>query len=644
MALLTADNLSLAFGTHILLDKTNFSLEENERVSLIGRNGAGKTTLMRVILGEVQVDDGAIHHKDGLKIAYLAQEVPSELSGSVFDIVSGGAGEAEKLLTEYHHLIHAMSESSTPELMKKLERVQHDLESVDGWTLIQKVESVISRLLLNGDDLIENLSGGLKRRVMLARALVINPDILLLDEPTNHLDMESILWLEEFLKAYQGCVLLITHDRVFMQNVSTRILELDRGNLYSWEGDYYNYLRRKEEQLHAEEKANELFDKKLAEEEVWIRQGIKARRTRNEGRVRALEKMRKERQERRQQVGKVKMEVDDNLRSGKMVVELENISYSYENKPIVKNFSSLIMRGDRIGIIGPNGIGKSTLLNLLLGKLEPQKGAVRIGTKLEVAWFDQLRAQLDNEISVLENIGHGKEFVTINGKPRHVYSYLQDFLFTSERCRVQVKALSGGERNRLLLAHLFTSPANLLVLDEPTNDLDSETLELLESLLAEYKGTLIIVSHDRAFLNNVITSTLVFEETAIVNGALAYELNEYPGGYDDWLSQRKKQPVLGGQTTEANSIAKKDNKSSIQKKEPSKIKLSFKENRELETLPEKIEALENTQAELEAEIANPEFYQKQQDYIKQQLEALNQVQTDLENSYERWEELDQKQA
>jgi len=642
MALLTAENLSLAFGTHVLLDHAEFSLEDNERVSLIGRNGAGKTTLMRLILGEVQADDGAIHHKEGLKIAYLAQEVPNELRGSVFDIISGGAGEAEKLLTDYHHLIQEMHESQTEQQLKRLEKVQHELEAVDGWALIQQVEQVISRLQLDGDELIENLSGGLKRRVMLARALVINPNILLLDEPTNHLDLESILWLEEFLKAYQGCVLLITHDRVFMQNVSTRILELDRGYLYSWEGDYHNYLRRKEEQLNAEEKANDRFDKKLAEEEVWIRQGIKARRTRNEGRVRALKKMREERRQRRQQLGKVRMEVDDNLRSGKMVAEVEDITYSYDNNIIVEKFSTLIIRGDRIGIIGPNGIGKSTLLKLILGNLTPLQGKVKLGTKLEVAWFDQLREQLDNEKTVLENIGQGKEYITINGIERHVYSYLQDFLFSSERARVQVKALSGGERNRLLLAHLFTRPANLLVLDEPTNDLDSDTLDLLESLLAEYQGTLIIVSHDRAFLNNVITSTLVFEKTAIRNGELAFELNEYAGGYDDWLVQQKKQPIIEKKSHE--QIGNNQTKESSNNKGNKPVKLSFNEKRELEALPEKIEQLENTQAELENEVANPDFYQKDQAYIKQQLDALSQVQSELEASFERWEELDQRQG
>ncbi len=631
MALLTVDNLSLAFGTHVLLDHTSFSLNAGERVSLIGRNGAGKTTLMRLILGQVQADDGKLHHQDGLAISCLEQEVPDQLSGSVFDIVASGAGDAQELLTQYHHLILQIEEDSSSgrdseKSLNQLAVVQEALERVDGWTLMQKVEQVITRLLLDADMMIEDLSGGLKRRVMLARALVNEPDILLLDEPTNHLDIESILWLEEFLKSYTGCVLFISHDRVFTQNVATRILELDRGYLYSWEGDYHNYLRRKEEQRHAHEMENQRFDKKLAQEEIWIRQGIKARRTRNEGRVRALQEMRKQRKQRRNEVGKVKMSVDDNLRSGKLVAEVKNISYAYDKQLIVDDFSTLIMRGDRIGLIGPNGIGKSTLLKLLLGEIKAEKGSVQIGTKLEVAWFDQLRSQLELEKSVLENIGQGKEFVTINGQPRHVYSYLQDFLFSAERARVKVKALSGGERNRLLLARLFTQPANLLVLDEPTNDLDSDTLDLLESLLMDYQGTLILVSHDREFLNNVVTSTLVFEHG---------ELNEYAGGYDDWLQQRK---ITAEKSVTKTAKAKltKTNISPTPVVEQKK-KLSFNEKRELDELPGKIDEYENRQQEVETIMSASDFYQQDQEVIQKTLKELDELQKQLETMYERWE-------
>jgi len=630
MSIFSIDNLCLAFGVHVLLDHASFSLEIGERVCLIGRNGTGKTTLMRLIQGEMQPDEGDIRKKDGLKIASLSQEVPHEARGTVFDIVASGLGDAARLLQDYHHVLHDVS-NGDEQALKKLEAIQHELEAVDGWSMVQRVEETISRLQLNGDDLIENMSGGLKRRIMLARALANEPDILMLDEPTNHLDIESILWLENFLKSYNGCVLFITHDRVFLQNVATRILELDRGQLVSFPGDYQTFLRRKEEMLHAEEKANELFDKKLAEEEVWIRQGIKARRTRNEGRVRSLKAMRDERSKRREQLGKAKLEVDDQQRSGKLVVEVEKITFEYENKPLVKNFSTVILRGDRIGIIGPNGVGKTTLLNLLLGKLKPHSGTVKTGTKLEVAYFDQLRDQLDEEKSIIENIGQGREFVTINGRERHVFSYLRDFLFSSERAKVSVKALSGGERNRLLLAKLFTRPANLLVLDEPTNDLDSDTLELLESLLMEYQGTLIIVSHDRAFLNNVITSSLVFE---------ADGLNEYVGGYDDWLRQRKVSPAEQKSEQEKNSpVLQKP--VSVQDKA---IKLSYKEQRELDELPAKIERLETQQSEMETIIAQADFYQQDQAVITEKLSALEDINGILETAYERWDKLEEKKS
>ncbi len=631
MSIFSIDGLSLAFGTHVLLDRANFSLEMGEKVCLIGRNGTGKTTLMRLIQGEMQADEGDLRKKDGLIVSSLSQEVPHEAQGSVFDIVASGLGDTARLLQEYNHVLHDVA-NGDEQALKKMEKIQHDLESIDGWSLVQRVEETISRLQLNGDDLIENQSGGLKRRIMLAKALVIEPDILMLDEPTNHLDIESILWLENFLKSYNGCVLFITHDRIFLQNVATRILELDRGQLVSFPGDYQTFLRRKEEMLHAEEKANELFDKKLAEEEVWIRQGIKARRTRNEGRVRALKAMRDERSERRDQLGKAKLELDDKKNSGKLVVEVDNISYEYANKPIVKNFSTVIMRGDRIGIIGPNGVGKTTMLNLMLGELQPQSGTVKLGTKLEIAYFDQLRNQLDEDKSIIENIGQGREFVSINGRERHVFSYLRDFLFSSERAKVSVKALSGGERNRLLLAKLFTRPANLLVLDEPTNDLDSDTLELLEALLMEYQGTLIIVSHDRAFLNNVITSSLVFEADGI---------NEYVGGYDDWLRQRKS---TSAEPQQSRKTPQQEKPAAAPAAVKPAVKLSYKEQRELDNLPAKIEKFEAQQAELETEIAQPEFYQQEQNVVARRLSELEAVNQQLETVYERWDELEEKQS
>jgi ATP-binding cassette subfamily F protein uup len=628
MSLFSVDNLSLAFGTHVLLDHAGFSLEKGERICLIGRNGSGKTTLMRLIQGEMQADEGDIRKKNGLKVSWLAQEVPYGATGKIFDIVASGVGDAARLLQQYHHLLQDVAKGDSGAL-KELELVQHELEAVNGWSLVQRVELSISRLSLDGEGYIENLSGGLKRRVMLAKALANEPDILMLDEPTNHLDIESILGLEEFLKNYTGCVLFITHDRVFLQNVASRILELDRGQLISFPGDYVNYRRRKEEMLNAENKANERFDKKLADEEVWIRQGIKARRTRNEGRVRALKSMREERSKRHSKVGQVKLEVDDQARSGKLVIEVDNITYEYENMPIVKNFSTLILRGDRIGIIGPNGVGKTTVLQLLLGELKPQSGQVKLGTKLEIAYFDQLRDQLDENLTVLENIGLGREYVTINGRERHVYSYLRDFLFSSARVKVPLKALSGGERNRLLLAKIFTRPANLLVLDEPTNDLDSDTLELLESLLMDFQGTLIIVSHDRAFLNNVITSSLVFEDG---------ELNEYVGGYDDWIRQKKpkltaKKITAGFKGRQSDSVSEQSAKK--------KTKLGYKEKRELETLPAHIESLEKQQAELEEEVSQPEFYQQDQTKINKALALLETVSKQLETAYERWGELEE---
>ncbi|NOY63285.1 MAG: ATP-binding cassette domain-containing protein, partial [Gammaproteobacteria bacterium] len=530
MSLITLRDVSVSFGGPHLLNKANLQIEPNERVCLIGRNGEGKSTLLKVIMGEVETDEGQIESGDALRITALEQQVPHNIKGSVFDVVAQALGEQGELLKAYHHLLHDLSENADEKLLNQLERIQQQLDDTGAWQLEQRVEKVLSRLDLDPELEFSALSGGLKRRVLLARALLPEPDLLLLDEPTNHLDIDSIRWLEEFLCQFRGALLFITHDRTLLRRLATRIVELDRGIITSWPGDYDNYLRRKSEALEAEAKQNALFDKKLAQEEVWIRQGIKARRTRNEGRVRALKQLRVERQARRQQQGQARLRIQDHKASGKIVIEVDNASFSYGSTPCIRNFSTIIQRGDKIGIIGPNGCGKSTLIRLLLGELEAQQGSIKRGTRLEVAYFDQLRSHLDDEKTVADNVADGADKVIVNGHERHIISYLQDFLFPPQRARSPVSALSGGEKNRLLLAQLFAKPANFLVMDEPTNDLDVDTLELLEELLMEFKGTVLLVSHDRAFLNNIATSTLAFEG----NGTF----NDYVGGYDDWLRQR----------------------------------------------------------------------------------------------------------
>jgi len=522
MALVKFESVSLAFGHVALLDKVDFQIEPNERVCLIGRNGTGKSTLMQVLRGTIKPDDGEVWTQKGLRIAWLAQEVPADQTKTVFDVVTEGLDEVGSVLAEYHHIALQLDHSSSSAQMERLSELQQKLETENGWLLEQRVEQVITRLGLPADQSLAELSGGMKRRVMLAQALVTEPDLLLLDEPTNHLDLAGIQWLEEFLLNWNGSLLFITHDRTFLQNLATRIVNLDRGILTSWPGSYQNYLQLYEAKLETEAKHNALFDKKLAQEEAWIRQGIKARRTRNEGRVRALEALRRERSQRRELQGKAKLKLENADLSGKIIVEVENASVGYGGTPVIRNFSTRIMRGDRIGIVGPNGAGKTTLLKLLLGELKPDAGTVRLGTKLQVAYFDQQRAQLDPDQTVMDNLGHGREYVTINGRQQHIMGYLQDFLFPPQRVLSPVSSLSGGERNRLLLARLFTQPANLLVMDEPTNDLDVETLELLEELLTEFNGTLLLVSHDRTFLDNVVTSTMVFEGEGTVN--------EYVGG------------------------------------------------------------------------------------------------------------------
>ncbi len=628
MALIKFDSVSLAFGHVALLDNVDFQIDPGERVCLVGRNGTGKSTLMQILRGAVVPDDGSVWLQKNIRIAYLAQEVPADQSQSVFDVITEGLEGVGALLAEYHHVALSLAEDASPAVLEHFAELQSKLEAEDGWRLEQKVEDVISRLELPADKLLSELSGGLKRRVMLAQALVTDPDLLLLDEPTNHLDLAGIQWLEDFLLSWNGSVLFITHDRAFLQRLATRIVELDRGNLSSWPGDYKNYLLKKEEALAVEADHNAKFDKRLAQEEVWIRQGIKARRTRNEGRVRALQSMRREYSDRRKVQGKVSLNLETAERSGKLVVEVENASVGYDGTTIIRDFSTRIQRGDRIGIIGPNGAGKTTLLKLLLGELEPTQGTVQLGTKLEVAYFDQQRAVLDLDKTVMDNLNSGSDMVTINGHDKHIISYLQDFLFPPQRVRSPVSSLSGGERNRLLLARLFTQPANLLVLDEPTNDLDVETLELLEELLSEYKGTLLLVSHDRAFLDNVVTRTLVFEGQGIVN--------DYVGGYDDWLRQRQ-QP--GAQAVVKTAKAKVEPSSPASKTK----KLSYKTQRELDGLPAKLEALETEQSSLQATIGEPEFYQRDKDEVAKTLAQLERVGNELEQCFARWEVLEAEQ-
>ncbi len=629
MALMTLRNVILAFGGPPLLDGIDLQIEPGERLCLVGRNGTGKSTLMKLLNGELQADSGEVLLEQGLRVARLTQEVPHDISGAVFDVVAEGLGKAGALLAEYHHIVQQLADGDD-KLMGKLERIQHELEAVDGWQLNQKVEAVISRLNLPAETDFAALSGGLKRRVLLARELVREPNLLLLDEPTNHLDIEAIAWLEEFLLGWGGTLLFITHDRMFLQKLATRIIELDRGRLTSWPGDYETYLQRKQEALDAEAQQNALFDKRLAQEEAWIRQGIKARRTRNEGRVRALKAMRAERGDRRERTGAARITAHGAERSGKVVIEASGIGFEYSDKPLFRDFSTTILRGDKIGILGPNGSGKTTLLQVLLGKLAPQQGTVKLGTKLEIAYFDQHRAQLDEEASVLDNVAEGSDRVEVNGQSKHIMGYLQDFLFTPERARSPVRSLSGGERNRLLLAKLFTKPSNLLVMDEPTNDLDVETLDLLEELLLDYPGTLLLVSHDRAFINNVVTSTIAYEGEG--------RLQEYVGGYDDWLRQcGPKAASSGVELPKAAPSAAKEEKKPAAKSN----KLSYKDQRELDTLPKRIEELEAKVEGLHATMAEPAFYQQDGAAITETREQLEAVEQELVQAYERWEVLEE---
>ena len=630
MALIQLKNIQISFGGPPLLDNLSMSIDAGERVCLIGRNGAGKSTLMKVLNKVIHPDSGEMIIQSSTIIAQLEQEVPKDMSGSVYDVVASGLAEAGDSLKDFHALNEA-DDIGSEDWMKRMERIQQKLEAVNGWHFQNTIDTVISRLELNPDVDFGQLSGGIKRRVLLARALVQEPDVLLLDEPTNHLDIEAIIWLEDFLLNFKGSLVFITHDRSFLRRLATRIVEIDRGQVSSWPGDYENFLRRKEEVLHAEELENARFDKKLAQEEVWIRQGIRARRTRNEGRVRSLEKMRDERGERREQLGSANIQVDAGERTGKRVVEVENISYTLPNgRMLIDDFSTLVQRGDKIGLIGPNGVGKTTLLRVLLGTLEADSGKLIEGTNLQVAYFDQLRSQLDENRSVKDNLDRGADKILINGKEKHVISYLQDFLFTPDRANSPVNALSGGERNRLLLAKLFIKPANVLVLDEPTNDLDVDTLELLEELLLNYSGTVLIVSHDRAFINNLVTSCFVFEGEG--------KISEYVGSYDDWLRQRpavsapKPAKAQETKTTKANQSTRKP-------KTESK-KLSFNDQQELKKLPVDIETLEGKLEALEAQMADPNFFKQEHKQIATVTDELKELQATLTKKYERWEELE----
>lgn len=627
MAYITLRDVQLAFGGPALLDGANFVLERGERVCLIGRNGEGKSTLLKLIEGSLLPDRGEVSIQNGLTVSMLAQDVPMD-SGKVADIVADGAGEAAVVLKAYHEASDACVLGDM-DACDRMGHLQHKLDQLDGWALENKVNTILGKMGLDPNADLADLSGGRKRRVLLARALLTQPDILLLDEPTNHLDVESIEWLEKFLLEQNNLTLLfISHDRSFVDRLATRIVELDRGILRSYEGNYSRYLDLKAQQLEAEEKQNALFEKKLAEEEAWIRQGIKARRTRNEGRVRALKALREESKARRFQQGKVAMGVQDAQRSGKLVFDIEHLSVSYDTKPLIHDFSAVVLRGDRIGLVGDNGVGKTTLIKAILGELE-HEGTVKTGTQLEVAYFDQLRNQLELEKSVMANVSEGSDFVDVNGQRRHIYSYLQDFLFSPERARTPVKALSGGERNRVLLAKLLLKPSNLIVMDEPTNDLDMVTLELLEEMLADYTGTLLLISHDRAFMDNVVTSTWVFDGKG--------GIEEYVGGYQDYLMQRPNQTVVDQKVDVKKAQAKAAaNTAPAQKK----VKLSFKDQRELEQLPVEIEKLEAEQTQLSDQLADGSWFVKDAVAATAASERLAEIEELLLEKLERWEALE----
>jgi ABC transport system ATP-binding/permease protein len=627
MPLLRLEEISLAYGHIPLLASVNFQIDDGERVCLVGRNGAGKTTLLRVITGAVTPDKGDIWRKDTLRVAHLEQEVPPDTDQTIFEVVAGGLGELGSLLTDYHQMTHQAGLDRAA--LHGLAQLQTRIETLGGWNINQKVATVLTRLSLPGDKRLSDCSGGIRRQVMLARALVCEPDLLLLDEPTNHLDINAIIWLESYLVNFQGALIFITHDRSFVRRLATRIIELDRGKLISFPGNYDAYLRRKDELFEIEERAIAKFDKKLAEEEAWIRQGIKARRTRNEGRVRGLHALRREKAQRLEAQNKARFGIDAGNLSGRLVVDVRRVSFRYDDHWIVRDWSVRILRGERVGVLGPNGSGKSTLLRLILGELKPTSGEVVLGTRLQVAYFDQHRRMLDLEKTVRENMSDS-DYVFVKGRSRHVIGYLKDFLFAPERIDSPVKSLSGGERNRLLLAKIFTRSANMIALDEPTNDLDVDTLELLEDLLADYEGTLLLVSHDRTFLDNVVTSTLVFEG----NG----KFGEYAGGYEDWERYQRPIPVLA----EAQKAVKINPQATAEKDKTSDTprKLTYKEQRERQNLPDRIEALEAEQGELHKLMGEADFYRQPGDKIAASIERLETVKRELEDCYERWQFLE----
>jgi ABC transport system ATP-binding/permease protein len=633
MPLITLDNASLAYGHYPLLDKATFQLDPGERVGLIGRNGAGKSSLLKVIAGESKLDDGTAWRAPSSRIVYVPQEPALNPQHTIYQAVAEGLGDMQQLLVDYHAITHSMSlpGANIDVLMANMQKLQHELDANNGWAMQAKVETVLSKLSLGPDTPVVSLSGGWRKRVALARALVAEPDVLLLDEPTNHLDLEAIQWLEDLLLGFKGAVLFITHDRRFLNRLATRIVELDRGNLTDFVGTYEQYLVKKEELLAVEATHAAKFDKVLAQEEVWIRQGIKARRTRNEGRVRRLEQLRLERAARRERQGNVKLTLDSGERSGKLIAELDNVTKAFGDRILIKDFSTRIMRGDRIGFLGPNGAGKTTLLKLILGELEPDSGTIQRGTNINVAYFDQMREQLDEEATLADTISPGSEYVQIGNERKHVISYLEDFLFPPQRARSPVKSLSGGERNRLLLARLFARPSNVLVLDEPTNDLDIDTLELLEQLLQDFEGTLFLVSHDRAFLENTVTQIIAFEGKG--------KLSEFGGGFDDW----QRFTAQRAQAEAAQEKPKTEAAKPAAKPQTTKIKLSYKEQIELEKLPDQIDTLEKEQTAINNELANPDTY-KDAEKVKSLQTKLNEIEALLLDAISRWEELESKKS
>ena len=627
MVLLNLRDIQLAFGGPPLLDGVNLQVRRGERICLLGRNGAGKSTLLGLVAGELVADGGTVERRQGLKVSCLPQQMPPEMGGTVLEVVLAGLGPAGERITRAQQLSRLAETTGNDAVLAELLELQQQIEEAGGWQPMQVVEQVLTRLKLEAEAVVDSLSGGVMRRVLLARALVGEPDVLLLDEPTNHLDIESIQWLEDYLLRSHLTLLFVTHDRAFLRALATRIVELERGSLFDFACDYETFLLRREEQQQAEEKAWARFDRKLAEEEVWIRQGIKARRTRNEGRVRALQQMREEHRQRRTRAGTARLQLEEARRSGRVVIEAEGLGFGFGEQTVIRDFSTTVLRGDRVGIIGPNGAGKTTLLKLLLGRLTPREGRVKLGTRLEIVYFDQFREQLDPALTVQQNLSGDQDTVIVGERQRHVYGYLQDFLFTPDRARSPVRILSGGERNRLLLAKLFTRPANLLVLDEPTNDLDLETLDLLEERLADYQGTLFLVSHDREFINRVVTSSLVFEGDGRVAG--------YVGGYDDWLSQRPVAP--------ADSPTSRDNSSAEDRSRPSRErprKLTFKERQEIEGLPRRIDGLEAEIATLHQQLADPDLYRHRGQQVAGMQQRLAAVEEELERTFARWEELD----